>query len=380
MTQSQQSEQPEDLSGTHRGHGLVVDKNLHGSEESDGKRRRGALGGEDGRNPSVAGGSKRRKLLVAARDELIARGVDVSEVFHFAGGPFNNAVENPRVVGRDPEGRSYSSFASFEDPDGNGWLLQEITSRLPGREWKSPQTQSADASTLAALLHETAERHGHYEQAHAEGADVVLTGRNLERLQKAAIEIGAESTAAFDATGFERLQRFFDALPTPVDHVMVSGGGPYYVPLADIDFEQARRDIEQHLLLPLHIARNAAARVRPGGTLLFLSGTGGRRPGVGMALIATITAALPALTKALALELAPIRVNLIAPGFVDTPLSATLLGSQLDERRDQLRTTLPIRRVVGPADVAALAVHLMTNTALTGATYDIDGGQQLVET
>ena len=63
----------------------------------------------------------------AARDDLIARGVDVSEVFHYAGGPFNNAVENPRVGGRDPQGRSYYSFASFEDPDGNGWLLQEIT-------------------------------------------------------------------------------------------------------------------------------------------------------------------------------------------------------------------------------------------------------------
>jgi NAD(P)-dependent dehydrogenase (short-subunit alcohol dehydrogenase family) len=87
---------------------------------------------------------------------------------------------------------------------------------------------------------------------------------------------------------------------------------------------------------------------------------------------------MPALTKALALELAPVRVNLIAPGFVDTPLSASLLGAQLDARREQLRATLPIRRVVGPADIAMLAVHLMTNTAITGATYDIDGGQQYV--
>ena len=66
------------------------------------------------------------------------------------------------------------------------------------------------------------------------------------------------------------------------------------------------------------------------------------------------------------------------PGFVETPLSASLLGDKLEDRRDQLRTTLPIGRIVGPADVAALAVHLMTNTALTGATYDIDGGQQFV--
>jgi NAD(P)-dependent dehydrogenase (short-subunit alcohol dehydrogenase family) len=216
-------------------------------------------------------------------------------------------------------------------------------------------------------------------RARAEGAGVVLTARNPERLQHAALELDALSSAAFDATDFDRLERFFDELPRPVDHVMVTAGGPYYARLADIDFEQARRNIEK-LLLPVHVARNAAAKVRPGGTLLFVSGTGGRRPAVGMALISMLTAALPALTKVLAIELAPIRVNLIAPGFVDTPLSAALLGDRLDERRDQLRRALPIGRVVGPADVAALAVHLMTNTALTGATYDIDGGQQLVET
>ena len=73
--------------------------------------------------------------LDAARADLLARGVDVSEVFHYAGGPFNDTGENPRVAGRDPEGRSYFTFASFEDPDGNGWLLQEITARLPGRLW-----------------------------------------------------------------------------------------------------------------------------------------------------------------------------------------------------------------------------------------------------
>ena len=216
-------------------------------------------------------------------------------------------------------------------------------------------------------------------RARAEGANVVITGRNPERLQHAALELDARSSAAFDATDFDRLERFFDELPTPVDHVMITAGGPYYARLTDIDFEQARRTVDQHLWLPLHVARNAAAKVRPGGTLLFTSGTGGRRPAVGMALSSALTVALPALTKALALELAPVRVNLIAPGFVDTPLSAALLGDRLDERRNQLRTTLPIRRVVGPADVAALAVHLMTNTALTGATHDIDGGQQLVE-
>jgi len=111
-----------------------------------------------------------------------------------------------------------------------------------------------------------------------------------------------------------------------------------------------------------------------------MGGTGGRRrPAVGLTLVAALTVALPAMIKTLALEVAPVRVNLIAAGFVDTPLPASLLGDEIGKRREQLRATLPIGRVVGPADIAALAVHLMTNTAVTGATFDIDGGQQLIE-
>jgi NAD(P)-dependent dehydrogenase (short-subunit alcohol dehydrogenase family) len=215
-------------------------------------------------------------------------------------------------------------------------------------------------------------------RARVEGAKLILTGRNPERLQRAASEIDALSIAAFDATDFERLGRFFDELPRPIDHVLVTGPGPYHARLADLDRERAHRNFDEHLWLPIAVAQHAVGQVRPGGTLLFMGGTGGRRRGPGLSLIAAGTAALPALIANLALEVAPIRVNLIAAGFVDTPLSASLLGDELENRRNQLRATLPIRRVVGPADVAALAVHIMTNTALTGATYYIDGGQQLI--
>jgi catechol 2,3-dioxygenase-like lactoylglutathione lyase family enzyme len=100
--------------------------------------------------------------IEAARNDLIGRGAKVSEVFQYAGGPFNNTGKNPRVSGRDPQGRSYFSFAGFEDPDGNGYLLQEIKTRLPGREWKS----TADVATLAELLRETEQHHGNYEKTH----------------------------------------------------------------------------------------------------------------------------------------------------------------------------------------------------------------------
>jgi NAD(P)-dependent dehydrogenase (short-subunit alcohol dehydrogenase family) len=214
-------------------------------------------------------------------------------------------------------------------------------------------------------------------RAQTEGADVVLTGRNPERLEHAARELGTKRTAAFDATDPASLEKFFQDLPEPIDHVMVTAGGQYYSPLAGMDFARARHAIDEHLMLALYVTRYATGKVRPGGTLVFMTGTGARHPGIGLSIAAIAAAAMPALIANLALEVAPVRVNLIAAGFVDTPLSASLLGDQLDKRRDQLRATLPIRRVVEPTDVAALAVDLMTNTALTGATYDIDGGEQI---
>jgi NAD(P)-dependent dehydrogenase (short-subunit alcohol dehydrogenase family) len=215
-------------------------------------------------------------------------------------------------------------------------------------------------------------------RARAEGAEVVLTGRNPERLERAAAEVGARETAAFDATDSVELKRFFDELPDPIDHVLVTGPGPSYVPLLEMDADQAREAVGGHVSLGLDVARNAAPEMRPGGALLLMGGTGGRKVSRGFGLVSAATAALPPFVATLALELAPVRVNLIAAGFVDTPLSAAILGDGLEARREALRTTLPIGRVVRPEDVAALAVHLMTNTALTGATYDVDGGQQFV--
>jgi len=214
-------------------------------------------------------------------------------------------------------------------------------------------------------------------RAREEGARVILTARDPERLRHVGEELAA-TTEPFDATDFDRLDAFFRGLPTPVDHVLVTGPGPYYAPLATLDLARARRDVEAHLLLPLQVARHAVGRVRAGGTLLFMGGTGARRAAAGLGLAPALVAGLSALARNLAIEVAPIRVNVIAAGFVDTPLSAQLLGDAIETRRAQLRATLPIGRVVNADDVATLAVHLMIDTAITGATIDIDGGQQLV--
>ena len=215
--------------------------------------------------------------------------------------------------------------------------------------------------------------------ARTEGADVILTGRDAERLERAGSDVGALSTTAFDATDADRLSGFFDELAGPVDHVLVTAGAPHYGPPLEMEPDEARDGITGHLLLALEVARAAPGKVRPPGSLVFMGGTGARRPRPGLAIASTATVAQPTLIANLALEVAPIRVNLIAAGFVDTPLSASILGDDLESRREELRSTLPIGRVVEPEDVAALAVHLMRNTALTGATFDIDGGQQLVQ-
>src|SRR6476661_1215533 len=214
-------------------------------------------------------------------------------------------------------------------------------------------------------------------RARAEGADVVLVGRDPDRLRQAAADVGAARTAAVDATDGTALKALFDGLER-IDHVLVTAGGPHYVPLLEMNADQVRDALSDHVVMALDVARNAAPKMPPGGTLVLMGGTGGRKIRRNLGLMSAATAVLPPFTATLALELAPVRVNLIAAGFVDTPLSASLLGDHLDERRDQLRQTLPIRRVVQPDDVGALAVHLMANTALTGATYDIDGGQQLL--
>jgi NAD(P)-dependent dehydrogenase (short-subunit alcohol dehydrogenase family) len=214
-------------------------------------------------------------------------------------------------------------------------------------------------------------------QAHEDGAELIITGRDQGRLDAARDELAA-TVRSLDLADAKGLHRFFAELPAPIDHVLVTGGGPTYAPLADMDFDDARAVLDEHLLGSLRIAHECATRVRPGGSLTFMTGTHARRPGLGLSLAAISAAALPAITANAAVELAPVRVNAIAAGFVDTPLSARLLGDEIEQRRVQLRATLPIRRVVESADVAALALHLMTNTALTGATYDVDGGQQLI--
>jgi len=212
------------------------------------------------------------------------------------------------------------------------------------------------------------------EMAKREGADVIVASRNAARLGAVAEKLNAVAIAA-DVTDDNSVANLFRNTG-PVDHVVVTAAQLRTGPFKTVSMDDVRATMDSKFWGAWRVAR--AAEFRQGGSLTLVSGYLSIRPRQNSAIIGAANGALESLARSLALELAPVRVNLIAAGFVDTPLSASLLGDQLEERRNQLRATLPIRRVVGPTDVAALAVHVMTNTALTGATYDIDGGQQLL--
>jgi NAD(P)-dependent dehydrogenase (short-subunit alcohol dehydrogenase family) len=179
--------------------------------------------------------------------------------------------------------------------------------------------------------------------ARSEGADVILTGRDPERLGQAARDVGARSSASFDADDPADVTRFFDELPAPIDHVFIAAytRRPTYGPMLEIPSEEVGQAVGRRVTQVLEIARNAAPKMRPGGVILLTGGS----------------------VKRVARE---------------SGISPAADPADLEARREELRVTLPIRRVVGPADLAALAVHLMTNTAITGAAYDIDGGQRLI--
>ena len=214
-------------------------------------------------------------------------------------------------------------------------------------------------------------------RARAEGARVIVTGRDAGRLQQAAKELDAK-TSAFDATDPAALEQFFRELPTSFNHLLMTAGRPYYAPLVEMDFEEVRHVVDSDLLLPLRLARLAIGKVKPGGTLVFVGGTGARRPAVGLSVISALSVGMPALVANLAVELAPIRVNVVSPGWVDTPIWETLAGDAKSERLAAMAARLPARRVGTPADLAAAYAAVLDNGFVTGTVVHVDGGHRLV--
>jgi NAD(P)-dependent dehydrogenase (short-subunit alcohol dehydrogenase family) len=213
-------------------------------------------------------------------------------------------------------------------------------------------------------------------QAKQAGADVAIAGRSAEKLEAAAHEIGGASMAVADIADEMAVARLFEGLGS-VDHVFVSAGGLTAGPLVTADLRSFKQGVDERIWGNLHVIRAAAPKMS-GGSITLMSGIRAERPAPGTSMTTALVAAVEGLTKALALELAPIRVNAVAPGWVDTPLVRGLLASNTDAVLSAEGAKLPVRRTGRPEDLGQAVLFLMTNGYMSGEILHVDGGGRLI--
>ena len=210
--------------------------------------------------------------------------------------------------------------------------------------------------------------------ARAAGADVTIAGRSEDRLREAQRALGECDTAALDISDEAAVGALFAELPR-VDHVVISAGTLGPGAIVANDMETLRRIVDQRLWGAVNVVRAVAPKMRS-GSITFTSGGIVARPRVGGAMFTAALAAVEALPRALALELAPVRVNTVTPGVVDTPLQHT--GDDWQARLDARAEALPAGRVGAAEDIAQVMLMLMTNGYLTGEVIHVDGGGRFV--
>jgi len=214
----------------------------------------------------------------------------------------------------------------------------------------------------------------------AEGSDVTIASRSAERLEEAARSLGSPSglrTVQADITREDDVARLFKE---SVDHVVTTAvdATGAYSPVADLDLATARGVVEAKLIGALAVAKHAASAIRPGGSITFTSGVASERPARGGSIIAAANGGLDALVRGLAMDLAPIRVNAISPGWVDTPMWEAIAGDGRAAALAAKAEALPVGRVGRPEDIAQATLALMRNGYVTGTVMHVDGGHRLV--
>jgi NAD(P)-dependent dehydrogenase (short-subunit alcohol dehydrogenase family) len=219
-------------------------------------------------------------------------------------------------------------------------------------------------------------------QAVIAGAHVAIAGRSQERLDVAVRILGKDRVEAHVADIGDSLQvkRLFSKLAS-VDHLVVTAADLAYGPIGALRESDFLRTIRSKLLGPIFAIQECLDRMRPRGSIILTTGIAARRPMAGGSAAAAINSALEGLGRAMALELAPIRVNMLSPGWTDTPIWNTLPGvtpSVKQERFEAMSKRLPVGRIGTPADAASAALFLMTNSFVTGTVLHVDGGHQLV--
>jgi NAD(P)-dependent dehydrogenase (short-subunit alcohol dehydrogenase family) len=216
----------------------------------------------------------------------------------------------------------------------------------------------------------------------ADGAQVTIAGRSADRLAAAVKGLNRSEllrASQVDLTREDQVQRLL-ADTGQLDHVVVTAADATgaYAPLSDFELDAARALVDTKLLGPWLVAKHAGPYLTPGASITFTSGIAAYRPGPGASMIAAVNGALEALARALALELAPIRVNVVSPGWVDTPIWDTIAGDNKTERLAAMAKRLPVGRIGQPIDIAEAFVALIQNGFITGTLVHVDGGHRLV--
>lgn len=218
---------------------------------------------------------------------------------------------------------------------------------------------------------------------HNKGANVVMVARDNHKLKKKGIEIDKNlenlTLVAADMTSENGRKQIIDAVPN-FDHLVITAADLAYMPFKDFTLEGAMKIVNSKLIAPFFIAQLAAEKISSKGSIVFTSGIAAERPMKGGALTGAVNAALNSLVRGLALEVAPIRVNAISPGWTETPIWETVMPDE--EKRTNLIKSMadkiPVGRIGESQDVAKGIEALLTNDFINAAVLDINGGQQLV--
>ena len=216
----------------------------------------------------------------------------------------------------------------------------------------------------------------------AKGAEVVIAGRSIERLETACVALGEDRVeiAVVDIGQQSEVAALFK-LVGQLDHLVVTAADLSYGPVMELKESDLMRAIRSKLLGPLFAAQESASRIRPGGSITFTSGIAACRPMRGGAAAAAINSGLEGLGRSLAIELAPLRVNVVSPGWTDTPIwdgMTGMTGERKQEVHSSMAARLPSGRIGRVEDIAEAVLFLMKNGFVTGTVLDVDGGHRLV--
>jgi len=212
--------------------------------------------------------------------------------------------------------------------------------------------------------------------AKLEGANVTITGRSEEKLHRAKSELGEIKTAIADVTNVEELEQVFIDCDR-IDHLVILGASLASGTILNTPLEELGRPINERLWGVIHTLRHALPKMVD-GSITLTSGLFASRPVAGMAVVAAAVGGIEAMTRGLALELAPIRVNAIAPGYIDTPLLKAAFEDQYEQVVKTQATILPTQRIGTAEETAKAIFFLMTSGFITGESLHIDGGGRLI--